>query len=101
MAQIPDGPLLEGLKRMYADYDRYGVSWGSALVLGDVWGPRAAYFKAVYSGACEARAKGCLSDWNIRQGGYIFICVVVDQQSRKLTRIATDRDLYRSIIARG
>jgi hypothetical protein len=31
MAQIPDGPLLEGLKRMYGgNYDRYGVP-GEAL----------------------------------------------------------------------
>ena len=100
MAQIPDGPLLEGLKRMCADYDRYGVP-GEALSCWVPFGPRAAYFKAVYSGACEARTKGCLSDWNIRQGGYIFISVVVDQQSRKLTRITTDRDPHRSINARG
>jgi hypothetical protein len=100
MAQIPDGPLLEVLKRMHADYDRSGVL-GKRSRAGCRLGPRAAYFKAVYSGACEARTKGCLSDWNIRQGGYIFISVVVDQQSRKLTRITTDRDLYRSIIAKG
>jgi hypothetical protein len=100
MAQIPDGPLLEGLKRMYGNYDRYGVP-GEALSCCVPFGAASAHFKAVYSGACEARTKGCLSDWNIRQGGYIFICVVVDQQSRKLTRITTDRDLYCSIIAKG
>jgi uncharacterized protein YbjT (DUF2867 family) len=32
-AKIPDGPLREGLQRMYADYDRFGFPGGNALVL--------------------------------------------------------------------
>jgi len=86
---------------MYANYDRYGVSWGSALVLGAVWGREPRTLRQYIQELARREQKGCLSDWNIRQGGYIFICVVVDEQSRKLTRITTDRDLYRSIIARG
>jgi hypothetical protein len=27
MANIPDGPLREGLARMYADYDLYEIRW--------------------------------------------------------------------------
>ena len=32
-AKIPAGPVFEGLKRMYEDYDRYGFPGGNALVL--------------------------------------------------------------------
>ena len=32
-AGMPHGPVREGLKRMYADYDRYGFPGGNALVL--------------------------------------------------------------------
>ena len=37
-AGIPDGPLREGLKRMYADYDEYGFPGGNALVLRAILG---------------------------------------------------------------
>ena len=33
MAQIPEGPVREGLRRMYEDYDRYGFPGGNGLVL--------------------------------------------------------------------
>jgi hypothetical protein len=38
MANIPDGPVREGLKKMYADYDKYGFPGGNALVLGAILG---------------------------------------------------------------
>jgi hypothetical protein len=38
MAQIPDGPLLEGLKRTYGELRSVWCSWGGALVLRAVWG---------------------------------------------------------------
>ena len=37
-AQIPDGPLREGLQRMNSDYDKYGFPGGNALVLRAVLG---------------------------------------------------------------
>ncbi len=37
-AKISDGPVREGLKRMYADYDQYGFPGGNALVLHAVLG---------------------------------------------------------------
>lgn len=33
LAKIPAGPLRDGLKRMYADYDQYGFPGGNALAL--------------------------------------------------------------------
>jgi uncharacterized protein YbjT (DUF2867 family) len=33
MSKIPEGPLREGLKRMYAHYDQYGFPGGNSLVL--------------------------------------------------------------------
>ena len=38
MANIPDGPLREGLARMYAHYDLYGFPGGNALVLRAILG---------------------------------------------------------------
>ena len=38
MANIPDGPLREGLAHMYADYDLYGFPGGNALVLRAILG---------------------------------------------------------------
>jgi uncharacterized protein YbjT (DUF2867 family) len=38
MARIPEGPLRDGLERMYADYDVYGFPGGNALVLEAVLG---------------------------------------------------------------
>jgi uncharacterized protein YbjT (DUF2867 family) len=38
MAQIPDGPLRDGLRLMYADYDQYGFPGGNALVLRAILG---------------------------------------------------------------
>jgi uncharacterized protein YbjT (DUF2867 family) len=32
-AHIPEGPVREGLQRMYADYDQFGFPGGNALVL--------------------------------------------------------------------
>ncbi|MBW4698313.1 MAG: hypothetical protein KME03_10560 [Aphanocapsa lilacina HA4352-LM1] len=32
-AHIPDGPVREGLRKMYAEYDRSGFPGGNALVL--------------------------------------------------------------------
>ena len=32
-AHLPEGPVHEGMKTMYADYDRYGFPGGNALVL--------------------------------------------------------------------
>jgi hypothetical protein len=32
-AHIPEGPVREGLRRMYADYDHFGFPGGNALVL--------------------------------------------------------------------
>jgi uncharacterized protein YbjT (DUF2867 family) len=37
-AKIPDGPVRDGLKRMYVDYDRYGFPGGNALVLRAILG---------------------------------------------------------------
>jgi uncharacterized protein YbjT (DUF2867 family) len=38
MAKIPEGPVREGLKRMYADYNQYGFHGGNALVLRSILG---------------------------------------------------------------
>lgn len=38
MSNIPPGPVSDGLRRMYADYDRYGFPGGNALVLRAVLG---------------------------------------------------------------
>lgn len=37
-AHLPDGPIREGMKRMDADYDRYGFPGGNALVLRAILG---------------------------------------------------------------
>jgi uncharacterized protein YbjT (DUF2867 family) len=37
-ARIPEGPLREGLRRMYANYDKYGFRGGNALVLSAILG---------------------------------------------------------------
>jgi hypothetical protein len=37
-ARIPEGPVREGLKRMYADYNQYGFHGGNALVLKSILG---------------------------------------------------------------
>ncbi len=37
-AHIPDGPLRDGLERMYTDYDLYGFPGGNALVLRSILG---------------------------------------------------------------
>lgn len=37
-ARIPEGPVREGLKRMYADYNQYGFHGGNALVLKTILG---------------------------------------------------------------
>ena len=37
-AHIPEGPVKDGLKRMYADYDQYGFPGGNALVLRAILG---------------------------------------------------------------
>jgi hypothetical protein len=36
MVQIPEGPLREGLKRMYAHYNQFGFPGGNAVVLRSV-----------------------------------------------------------------
>ncbi len=38
LAQIPNGPVREGLERMYADYNLYGFPGGNALVLRAILG---------------------------------------------------------------
>lgn len=35
---MPDDPIREGLKKMYADYDQYGFPGGNALVLRAILG---------------------------------------------------------------
>jgi uncharacterized protein YbjT (DUF2867 family) len=37
-AQIPDGPVRKGFRRMYADYDQYGFPGGDALLLRTILG---------------------------------------------------------------
>jgi uncharacterized protein YbjT (DUF2867 family) len=37
-AGIPDGPVRQGLKRMYADYNQYGFRGGNSLVLKSILG---------------------------------------------------------------
>ena len=38
MANLPEGPVRDGMRRMYADYDRYGFPGGNASVLTTVLG---------------------------------------------------------------
>ena len=37
-AGLPDGPVREGMEKMYAHYDRYGFPGGNALVLRAILG---------------------------------------------------------------
>jgi len=57
-AGIPDGPLRDGLKRMYADYNQYGFHGGNSLVLKAVLGrePRTLrdFFKELVSRQVKA-----------------------------------------------
>ncbi len=38
MANLPEGPVRDGMRRMYADYDRYGFPGGNAVVLRTILG---------------------------------------------------------------
>jgi uncharacterized protein YbjT (DUF2867 family) len=37
-AKIPDGPMRDGFKRMYAEYDQHGFAGGNALILRSILG---------------------------------------------------------------
>jgi uncharacterized protein YbjT (DUF2867 family) len=59
-AQVPEGPLRDGLRRMYAHYDKYGFPGGNALVLRAVLGrqPRSLqnFFAELAKGADQMKA---------------------------------------------
>jgi uncharacterized protein YbjT (DUF2867 family) len=54
--RIPPGPLREGLRRMFAEYDRFGVAGGNALVARAVLGREPRTVKSYVEELAERRA---------------------------------------------